>query len=105
MIADVSRQARVYFGNGSSTEEPTVGSLWKHTIPDLEKGLAVYDKQESPSTPEAHWNSLAGCLVQGTLVKGTPETDRVCRSQGPHLLSGRSARPRFDASRDAVGQR
>jgi hypothetical protein len=55
LIEGVQRQARDLLARNSDTEEPTAGALWKDTSPVLEKALAVYDRQESPETPERAW--------------------------------------------------
>ncbi len=55
MIEGVQRQTRILLSKNSDTEEPTTGDLWKDVSPALEKALAVYDRQESPETPEQTW--------------------------------------------------
>ena len=55
LIEAVQRQARDLRRRNSDTEEPSVGALWKDVSPALEKALAVYDRQESPETPERTW--------------------------------------------------
>jgi hypothetical protein len=59
LIEDVHRQTRDYLADGSETDEPTAGALWVKASPDLDKALAVYDKMESPNTPESTWNPFA----------------------------------------------
>ena len=55
LIEGVQRQARNLLSKNSGTEEPTPGDLWKEVSPALEKALAVYDRRESPETPERTW--------------------------------------------------
>jgi hypothetical protein len=65
LIESLHRQASAYFAGNSDIEEPTAGDFWEKAVPDLEKALAVYDKMESPSTPDRTWipfrESKEGC--------------------------------------------
>jgi hypothetical protein len=58
LFGDTYRQARAYLSGNSDIEEPTAGNLWEKASPDLERSLAVYDKKESPDTPESTWIPL-----------------------------------------------
>jgi hypothetical protein len=53
LIADARRQARDFLARDSEIEEPMAGELWRKVSPSLEKALAVYDRKESPDTPQS----------------------------------------------------
>ncbi len=55
VLGDLHRQTRNLLANNSSTEEPTAGELWEKVSPQLEKALAIYERKESPDTPESSW--------------------------------------------------
>ncbi len=53
VLGDLHRQTRNLLANNSSTDEPTAGELWDKVSPQLEKALAIYERKESPDTPES----------------------------------------------------
>jgi len=55
LFGDLQGHARSYFSGSSDIEEPTVGELWEKASTNLEKALAIYDKQESPDTRASTW--------------------------------------------------
>jgi hypothetical protein len=55
LIEGVHRQTRNLLGRNSDTEEPTAGELWTKASSALEKALDIYDRKESPNTPESSW--------------------------------------------------
>jgi hypothetical protein len=55
-VDDLQRRVRDYRVGSSEPEEPSVGELWEKASPELEKALAIYDRQQSPDTPESSWN-------------------------------------------------
>jgi hypothetical protein len=55
LIEGIHRQTRNLFEQNSDTEEPTAGELWSKASPALEKALDIYDRKESPDTPESSW--------------------------------------------------
>jgi hypothetical protein len=64
-VDGLQRRMRDYKDRGSEPPEPSVGELWEKTSPELEKALAIYNRKESPDTPESSWipgrTTKAGC--------------------------------------------
>jgi hypothetical protein len=64
-VDDFQRCVRDYRVGSSEPEETPVGELWEQVSPELGKALAIYNKKESPDTPESSWfpgrTTKAGC--------------------------------------------
>ena len=53
VLEDLHRQAQKYLTNNCHTEEPTAGELWEKVSPKLNDALAIYERKESPQTPDS----------------------------------------------------
>lgn len=64
-VDDFQRRVRDYWAGSSEPQKPSVGELWEQVSPELEKALAIYNRKESPDTPESSWipgrTTKAGC--------------------------------------------
>ena len=64
-VDDFQRRVRDYRAGSSEPNEPSAGELWEQVSPELEKALAIYNRKESPDTPELSWipgrTTKAGC--------------------------------------------
>lgn len=62
---DFKRSVRDYRAGGSDPREPSAGESCGQVSPELEKALAIYNRKESPYTPESSWipgrTTKAGC--------------------------------------------
>lgn len=54
-IDGLQDRARELLARETETEEPPIGALWEKLSPGLEKTLSVYDRKESPDTPQSSW--------------------------------------------------
>ncbi len=55
LVEELRHQAHDYLNSDLETEELAAGELWEKASPSLEKALAIYERKESPETPESSW--------------------------------------------------
>jgi hypothetical protein len=64
-VDEFQRRVRDYRAGSSEPKEASAGELWEQVSPELEKALAIYNRKESPDTPESSWipgrTTKAGC--------------------------------------------
>jgi hypothetical protein len=53
VLEDLHRQAQKYLASNADTGEPTAGELWGKVSPKLNDALAIYERKESPETPDS----------------------------------------------------
>lgn len=90
LIEGIHRQTRDLFIGSSDTAEPAPGKLWDKATSALEKALVVYDRKDSPDTPESSW-------IPGRTIKDSCRKDLDSIFERSWLCSRPAEPPATDA--------